>query len=47
MDADDPNEFVVIEILQATFGVSMGTAGTIPPRIGVHRRPSAVNSLLT
>jgi hypothetical protein len=43
MDADDPNEIFVIGFLRTMGGVAMGTAGTNPLLIGVHRRPSAVD----
>jgi hypothetical protein len=44
MDADDPNEILLVGLVRTAVGVAMSTAKTNPLPIGVHRRPSAVNS---
>ena len=47
MDADDPDELLVLGFLRAIVGITIGTTNTNTTLIGVHRRPSAVNLLLT
>jgi hypothetical protein len=44
MDADDPNEMIGLGFPWTSCIVALGSDTPNSPLIGVHRRPSAVNS---